>query len=172
MFSVTSMSKPEFLLPCPPLGMVRAAVCSKGTYDIIRVICEGCGSPVQIKRAIEEISDIDAALLGIAAGTAFLRAYRDTLESYCDRNKDFYAFPERLDFEAMNAEKSKLPIMTWAENLVHLHTGLNFREIAELDILDYRLLFADAVKLTILSRADGEGKKHLNECYDYMHSED
>lgn len=173
MLTATSISKPEFIIPCPPLGAARVRVCCKKTWDIITVICKGCGSPLQIKEAVNEIApEINAELLGITCGMAFLKQYRDTLEEYMSRNKDYFGFPEKLDFEAMNEEKCRLPVMTYAENLVHQHTGLNFIEIQELDILDYRMLFADAVKLRILSRPDGKGKQYLNDCYDYMHYED
>lgn len=173
MITATSLCKPDFIIPCPPLGAARVRVCSKRIWDIITVISKGFGSPAQIREAVKEIApEINAELLGITCGMAFLKTYRDTLEEYMNRNKDYFGFPEKLDFDAMNEEKCRLPVMTYGENLVHMHTGFNFAEIQELDILDYRLLFADAVKLRILSRPDGEGKKYLNDCYDYMHYED
>ena len=42
------------------------------------------------------------------------------------------------------------------------HSGLSFDKIAELDILDFRMLLADAVKYRVLNRSDGKGREFPN----------
>lgn len=160
--------KPVFTLSCPPFGEVRARVCRKITFDKIAYFLSG--GRAEYDKIVREIpmQDIpDNFTVTLATAFVFLSNYRNVVEEYCEKNTDIFGIPQRLDFE--DREKIKLPIVTASERLVREHSGLSFSQINELDILDYRLLLADSVKLNILERADGKGREYLNECYDCMH---
>lgn len=158
--------KPVFTLSCPPFGEVRARACRKIIFDEIVYFLSGGGT--DHGRLIKEIAvDKLPDNISLATAAVFLNAYRNAVEEYCEENIDIFGIPRKLDFE--EHEKIKLPVITASERLVHEHSGLDLFRINELDILDYRLLLADSVKLNILERADGKGKEYLNECYDCMH---
>lgn len=160
--------KPVFTLSCPPFGEVRAGVCRKITYDRIEFFLNG-GGAARVREIMREIlPELDFEDVTFSTAFVFLRAYKEAIEDYCQKNTDIFAVPEKVDFSEEKVQ-IKLPIITASERLVHEHSGLSFAEINELDILDYRILLADSVKVNILSRPDGKGREYLNECYDCMH---
>lgn len=169
MFSVSPFKKPVFMLPCPPLGAVGAHICRKITFDRIIILSgEAVGSAEDMKEVISEIApEANFSAMGITGASLFIKKYREAVEKYCEDNIDIFGLPQTFCMDC--GEKCKLPVITYGERLVHEHSGLSFSEIAELDVLDYRMLLADAVKFKVLNRADGKGKEFLNECYDFMH---
>ena len=96
-----------------------------------------------------------------------MAAYREAVEKYCEDNIDIFGLPKSFGMDS--GEECRLPVITYGERLVYEHSGLSFDKIAELDILDFRMLLADAVKYRVLNRSDGKGREFLNECYDFMH---
>lgn len=160
--------KPVFTLSCPPFGEVRARVCSKGVYDKIQyLLTTGSGDISEIMGEIPVENLPGNICLTYTTCFEFLTNYRNAVEKYCEENIDIFGIPKKEEFET--EEPVRLPLVTVSERLVYEHTGINFREIDELDILDYRLLLADAMKWRILQRQDGKGREYLNECYDCMH---
>ncbi len=168
MSGLSPFEKPVFTLSCPPFGEVRAGVCRKITYDRIEIFLKG-GGAARVHEIMREIlPELKFEDITFSTAFVFLTAYKNAIDEYCERNKDIFEVPERVDFSE-EKEKLKLPVVTSAERLVHEHSGLNFAEIKELDILDFKMLLADSVKISILSRMDGKGREYLNECYDCMH---
>lgn len=160
--------KPVFTLSCPPFGEVRAGVCRKITYDRIEFFLNG-GGAARVREIMREIlPEFDFENVTVTTAFVFLTAYKNAIDEYCEKNKDIFEVPEKVDFSE-EKEKLKLPVVTSAERLVYEHSGLNFAAINELDILDFKMLLADSVKISILSRMDGKGREYLNECYDCMH---
>lgn len=158
----TSFKMPSFLLPLPPLGYIRAEVCSKGTFEQLKI-------GVNSEKIFSEIAaDVPSELINDVTKKAFISSYIDAVEDYIKSNSDIFEIPHKDDFES-NSECLKLPVPTYSERLVYEHTGLNFAEINELNYLEYRLLLADAIKVRILRREDGKGTEYLNECYECMH---
>lgn len=167
MLTVSAFKKPVFMLPCPPVGAVRGYICRKKTFDRIILAASGVYVNDTAEIMAETAPDADRELLGITGTFCFLRAYRDAVESYCEENIDVFGLPEA--FGSQYGERCRLPVITYGERMVYEHSGLSFSEISELDVLDYRMLLADAVKYKVLNRQDGKGREYLNECYDFMH---
>lgn len=160
--------KPVFTLSCPPFGEVRAGVCKKITYDRIEIFLNG-GGAARVREIMREIlPEFDFENVTVTTAFVFLTAYKHAIDEYCEKNMDIFEVPEKVDFSE-EKEKLKLPVVTSAERLVYEHSGLNFAAINEMDILDFKMLLADSVKISILSRMDGKGREYLNECYDCMH---
>lgn len=93
--------------------------------------------------------------------------YMSQLRKYRADNMDFLEVPAQTDFSAVGEHAEKLPCMTAAEHIVYEHTGLDFARQCELPVTEYWLLLADAVKMRILSREDGE--EYLEQCWHDMH---
>ena len=158
--------KPVFNVPLPPVGRIRVPVCSKSVWDTLIISLSGNDDMLRMaaKLLFANIpDDMPAASL-----REFTEGYISGIEEYCKENADIFMIPEKPDFEH-DEVPLKLPIMTFGESVVKEHTGFDFDRISELDILDYRMLLADACKLRMLRRADGKGREYLNECYDFMH---
>ena len=107
------------------------------------------------------------SVIGITGAVKLIKTYREAVEKYCEDNIDIFGLPKSFGMDS--GEECRLPVVTYAERLVYEHSGLPFDKISELDILDFRMLLADAVKYRVLNRSDGKGKEFLNECYDFMH---
>ncbi|MCM1525561.1 MAG: hypothetical protein NC120_14035 [Ruminococcus sp.] len=163
---ISPFEKPVFKISVPPLGVKSVPICSKGIWDRL-LMSAVSDSEKDIRKSAEALSDFPENV-PVSLLKKFICDYRESVEAYCEMNKDIFMIPEKPDFEN-DDEKIRLPVITFCENIVAEYTGFDFDRINELDILDYRMLLADACKLKILRRADGEGKKYLNECYDYMH---
>lgn len=164
---ISPFEKPVFKIDVPPLGVKSVPICSKGIWDQLVLSAES-DSERDIRRSAEALSDFPDHV-PVSVLKKFICNYKEIVEKYCDIYKDIFMIPEKPDFESDDNEKIRLPVITFGESVVAEYTGFDFDRINELDILDYRMLLADACKLKILRRADGEGKKYLNECYDYMH---
>lgn len=149
-------------------GMIGIPICSKADWDFL-IYAVALKQQKTLSEAVRRLG------LQLPEHTpqklleSILVQYRDAVEEYCESNMDIFNIPENLDFDTMNEEKLKLPILTFGESMVREHTGFDFEKINQLDILDYRMLLADAMKLKMLRRADGKGKEYLNECYNCMH---
>ena len=144
--------------------------CDKSTYDkIVLAVSAGVSTNETYFELAERIIGKRPRLATAAGCCAFLRRYREMLDDYIDGSIDFMRIPEKPDFGKSKTQEVKFPISTCGERFVMEHTGLNFIEIGELDIIEYRLFLADAVKMRILRREDGKGGEYLNECYNFMH---
>lgn len=167
-----------FILPFEPpvytedtqiYGVIRIPVCSKADWDYL-IYALAMDSQSQCVEAIKRIgvTDIpDSAPAFIIKRV--LSNYKAFILKFCEDYLDIFEVPDKPDFDGEFAEKLKTTIFTFEQNYIHNHTGLNFLQIQQLNILEYKMLLADAVKLKILSRADGKGKEYLNECYNAMH---
>ena len=168
--TLTPFNKPVFTLPCPPVGTVRGRTCRKSTFDRIILALNSSFTAEEMRSLLTEISpDTDFGIMGLTGARLFLGEYRNAVEKYCEDNVDIFGIPKA--FGTDSGGHCRLPVITYAERLVYEHSGLNFFQIAELDVLDYRMLLADAVKYRILQREDGKGREFLNECYSFMHRE-
>ena len=168
MISVSPFKKPVFMLPCPPVGAVMGRICSKRTYDRIMLAAGGGLDREALSAILSEIApDADIRAIGITGTMKLMAAYREAVEKYCEDNIGIFGLPKAFGMDG--GEECRLPVITYGERLVYEHSGLSFDKIAELDILDFRMLLADAVKYRVLNRSDGKGREFLNECYDFMH---
>ena len=94
--------------------------------------------------------------------------YIGQIKRYREDNMDYLVVPSRTDFSAVPDDTpEKLPCLTAAEHLIYEHSGINFIEQNKLPVTEYWTLLADAVKMRILSREDGED--YLEQCYKDMH---
>lgn len=168
MLSVSPFDKPVFMLPCPPIGAVRGCICSKRIYDRIIFTAGGNVDRKALSGILAAIApDAKLSVIGITGAVKLIKAYREAIEKYCEDNIDIFGLPKSFGMDS--GEECRLPVVTYAERLVYEHSGLSFDKISDLDILDFRMLLADAVKYKMLNRSDGKGKEFLNECYDFMH---
>jgi len=60
-------------------------------------------------------------------------------------------------------EGIKYDIVTLPERLIHEHTGLNFWQIEDLDLVEYLLYFRDCM-IYMLSQTEN-GKEYLEKCW-------
>ena len=93
----------------------------------------------------------------------------EVLKKYRDKNIDVLGVPKKNDYSIGEDNKSEFPILTHADNLVYIHSGLNFVQQRDISIIEYWLLLADAVKLR-LSETE-KGREYLQDCYVDMHSQ-
>ncbi len=162
-WGITPFEKPVFPVTLPPVGIINVPVCSKHTWDVINIARSGR----EIKRAAYLLAEIPEDM-PIQSLCEFVSGYIKAVNDYCEDFADIYGIPDKPDFEH-DEEETKLPVLTFGERIVREHTGFDFDRINELDILDYKLLLADACKIKILGRSDGSGKAYLNECWEFMH---
>lgn len=168
MIYVSPFNKPVFMLPCPPIGVVRGRICSKRIYDKVTLAVSGNVDKKTLYVILGNIApDAKLSVIGITGAVKLIKAYREAVEKYCEDNIDIFGLPKSFGMDS--GEECRLPVVTYAERLVYEHSGLSFDKISDLDILDFRMLLADAVKYRVLNRSDGKGKEFLNECYDFMH---
>ena len=169
MLELTPYTKPKFNIPLPPKAVYSVGSCCKGDYDkIVLAVATAAGSGVYQQLTEKLLGKKPKAATDVGC-YVFLKKYRETLDKYMDGNIDFMRIPEKPDFGKDDNKAVKFPIATCGERFVAEHTGLNFIEINQLDIIEYRLFLADAVKMRILRREDGKGGEYLNECYNFMH---
>lgn len=154
----------------------QVPICTKGQWDALLIALK-----TKDKQALREWA------LSMAAGklsehapasvfTAFCETYKAEVDTIKEKFSDYYGAPytpydpESAGKEQPGAENMKLPIITFAENLVHTHTGLDFLQIEELNYLEYCIFLADAMKLRIINnRGYEKGAEYLNECYRFAH---
>ncbi|MGN1090591.1 MAG: hypothetical protein ACI4Q6_09355 [Huintestinicola sp.] len=161
----------RFILTIPPFPAVIVGICTENEYERIKLALDAKheSSLRELCRAIG--ADFpESTPIGICE--AALGKYVEGIDKYCRERMDLYEIPKLPVFfeEQPDEEELRMPIITIAENAIHEYTGLDFREIGELDVLTYRMYLADAIKLRILRRKDGKGKEYLNKCYDAMHA--
>lgn len=166
--NISPFNKPVFHIPALPYGFIDVGVCSKAQWDRLKA-ASTAGDTAVLSAVLSHmgVNLPDSTPSMLTEG--FAEAYIKAVEAYCERYTDIFGIPEKPDFENDEGEALKLPVMTFGERLVYEHSGLDFFQISCLDILDYRMLLADAVKVKCLRREDGKGKEYLNECYDFMH---
>ncbi|UKI16004.1 MAG: hypothetical protein L6V87_09935 [Ruminococcus sp.] len=91
----------------------------------------------------------------------FVSGYIKAVNDYCEDFADIYGIPDKPDFEH-DEEETKLPVLTFGERIVREHTGFDFDRINELDILDYKLLLADACKIKKYSAGRTAAERHIS----------
>lgn len=107
-----------------------------------------------------------AVPFSMVTGAAFVADFVKALDDYREVNMDIMRIPEQIDFKSIGKE-IKLPCITSGERLVYEHSGLDFIRQGELPVTEYWVLLADAMKMLIMKRTDGE--EYLAECYNDMH---
>lgn len=140
-WGITPFEKPVFPVALPPVGIINVPVCSKHTWDVINIARSGR----EIKRAAYLLAEIPEDM-PIQSLCEFVSGYIKAVNDYCEDFADIYGIPDKPDFEH-DEEETKLPVLTFGERIVREHTGFDFDRINELDILDYKLLLADACKI-------------------------
>ena len=156
---LTAIKKPVFSIDVPTIGKIACRTCSLReykqlqTFNGLRNILEktAVGNIPQTLKAIEII---------------WAKKYKEAIDSFTDANKDFFSIP--TDGKEDKKDECRLKILTMPEKIVSDYTGLNFSEILELDIIDFRLITADAYKYLIMQNKP-DAVKYLNGCYAYMH---
>ena len=158
-----------------PYGNYNISPCNKSMWDLLILSVNNNNPKMIIDRVYDLLGDsMPCKTPLIGACRAFIINYISAVDSYCNDNFEKFKIPEHLDFKNANEEEDeekeplRYPIFTFEEYMVKDYTGLNFNQIAELNILQYKYYAADAQKVNILKRVDGTGTQYLNECYDYM----
>lgn len=98
-------------------------------------------------------------------GADFLRSYTQALIQYKEDNMDIMKVPAVISFGA--EKKPPFPIVSSGRDLIYHYSGINFREQCELDITEFWMLLADAVKSEC--EKTEKGREYLENAYNDMH---
>ena len=153
-----AIRKPIFTIDVPTIGRISCRTCTLREYKQLQAfqgLRDILGSVA--------VGDIPQTLK--AAEILWAKKYLEAIEDFAEKNKDILKIP--TDGKE-DDEKCRLKIVTLQEKLASDYSGLNFRELLDLDIIDYKLITADAYKHMIMCNKT-DAVKYLNGCYAYMH---
>lgn len=152
----------------------QVAICTKGQWDELLIALK-IKDTATLKSVALRLCDKLSAYAPDSIYLLFCDQYKKAIDEVKEKFADYYSAPYTpYDPEVIESGKTKenmeLPIMTFAENLVYIHTGLDFIQIDGLDYLEYCMYLSDAMKLRILNnRGYEKGTAYLNECYRFSH---
>lgn len=155
---ITPIKKPIFKIDVPTLGVISCRTCTLSEYRMIL-------SHRDLRNIFERvvIGDIPQTLSAIYL--IWSKNYLTALNEFFEENKDALEIPT----DGQPPEKNcRLKIFTVIDKITADYTGLNFIELGELDIVDYKLLSADAYKHMIMQNKK-DAADYLNGCWCYMH---
>ena len=89
-------------------------------------------------------------------------------DEFVEKNKDALAIPSDGGKSAKDNKECFLSVHTFIDKLVADYAHLSFIQINEIDIIDYKLLAADAYKHMVLTNKP-DAVDFLNGCYCNMH---
>ena len=157
---ITAIRKPVFNIDIPTIGKIPCRTCTVADHRRLLVMRD-------LRNVLERVSFGDIPQTLKTVEIIWAKMYLKEIESYCRKNPDALMIPTQGG--AGDGEKCLLDIFTSADKLVADYAHLSFIEILEIDIIDYRLLAADAYKHMILTNKV-DGIKYLNGCYCNMHN--
>ena len=150
-------------------------ICTKGQWEDLLIALK-TKDEATLRTWVLGMTDKVSAYAPPIVYEVFCEAYKQGIDNIVETYSDFYALPytpydpEIVERGCSTTEKMELPIATYTEGLVREHTGLDFLQIQDLDILTYKLYLSDAMKLRILNaRGSKKGTVYLNECYRFAH---
>ncbi len=155
---MTALAKPEFKIDVPLTGVISCRTCTVGTYR--RLKC-GTFDPEDIKGII--IGELPSFLHSTLV--IFIRKYIAEIDKFCDENCDALKIPDNGE---PPEKRCRLNINTFYDHCVYSYSGIDFERINDMNIIDYRLILSDSVKLMILQNKK-DPVEYLNSCWCYMH---
>lgn len=156
---ITAIKKPVFTIDVPTIGKISCRTCTLREYKQLQTL-QG------LRNVLENvvIGDIPQTLKAVEI--IWAKLYLGAVDDFIGKNKDFLMMPS--DGKEKEQEKCRLKILTMPEKLAADYTGLNFCEILDLDIIDFKLISADAYKFLVMQNKP-DAVKYLNGCYAFMH---
>lgn len=155
---ISMFAKPVFKINVPAAGEISCRTCTVGTYR-------------RFEYGTFNKADLGSVILGemppflISTKIIFVKNYVEAIEKYCDENCDILRVPEDGN---PPEKKCKLNVNTFYDHCVFQYSGIDFERINFMDIIDYKMLLSDSVKLMILQNKI-EPVDYLNGCWCYMH---
>lgn len=155
---ISMFAKPVFKIDVPLTGIISCRTCTVGAYRRFE-----CGTFSE--------KDIESVIIGnmppflLSTKIIFVKKYIEEIEKYCDDNCDVLKVP---DDGKPPEKKCKLNVNTYYDHCVYEYSGIDLERINEMDIIDYRLLLSDSIKLTILKNKT-DAVEYLNGVWCYMH---
>ena len=158
---ITAIRKPIFEIDVPTIGKISCRTCSVADHRKLCVMRD-------LRSILERVTleDIPQTLKTI--DIIWTKLYLNEIEQYTRNNMDVLMIPASGDSEDEEKEKCLLKIHTVVDKLVADYTHLSFIEIQDIDIIDYRLIAADAYKHMIMTNKP-DAVAYLNGCYCNMH---
>lgn len=160
---VTAIRKPVFIIEVPTIGKIPCRTCTVADHRRLR-------TKRDLRNVLERVAvgDIPQTLRTIEI--IWAEMYLNEIEKYCRRNMDALEIPTGGSTgKPGENQKCMLNIFTSTDKLVADYAHLSFIEIQDIDIIDYRLLAADAYKYLIMTNKT-DGIDFLNGCYCNMHN--
>ena len=165
MTSVLNLPVPVFDVRITlPKMTVRLSAPSKADYQRMLIPADAVSLAGEL---IEKYGTVSAPPFTRTAALLFIADYVTDLKEYFDKNMDIMKVPSTIDFGGSKKKTPAFPIYTYNERLVYEHTGLDFSEQNDIPVTEFMILLADAAKIRMLERSDGE--EHLEQCYKDMH---
>lgn len=157
---ITDFIKPILKIDVPTVAVIPCRTCTIAQYKKLRRL-ENAADVLKAVSLADKLPDI---LLNTAV-YIWAEKYIEAIEDYCSNNVDWLAVPSD---GTEDAKRAKLEVFTAADKLVADYARLSFRELQSVDVIDYRLLLADAVKHNIYKNKE-DAVDYLNGCYCNMH---
>ena len=156
---ITAIRKPIFTIDVPTIGKISCRTCSLREYKQLRTL-RG------LRNILENIAVNDIPQTLKTAEIIWAEKYLKAVDDFIHDYRDFLELP--TDGKEKEQEICRLKILTMPEKIAADYTGLDFNEILDLDIIDFKLITADAYKYMIMQNKP-DAVKYLNGCYAYMH---
>lgn len=161
---LTAIKKPVFTIDIPTIGKISCRTCTVAEHRRLR-------AGRDLRNVLERVAVGDIPQTLKAIDIIWSKMYLKKIEDYCNANMDALVLPSAGDF-GKPGDKNKecfLQIYTTTDKLVADYAHLSFIEIQDIDIIDYRLIAADAFKHSVLTNKP-DGIDYLNGCYCNMHN--
>lgn len=155
-----AIRKPIFTIDVPTIGRISCRTCTVADHRKICVMRD-------LRSILERVTVEDIPKTLKTIDIMWAKLYLNEIEQYTRDNMDVLAVPSCGEAED-DAEKSLLKIHTVVDKLVADYAHLSFIEIQDIDIIDYRLIAADAYKHMVMTNKP-DAVEYLNECYCNMH---
>lgn len=156
---ITAIRKPVFEIDVPTIGKISCRTCTLREFKQLQAL-RG------LRNVLESVAVVDIPETLKAIEIIWAKKYLEAIGNFIEKNKDLLMLPS--NGKESEQEECRLKILTIPEKLAADYTGLNFNEILDLDIIDFKLISADAYKYLIMQNKP-DAVKYLNGCYAQMH---
>ena len=159
MTELTAITKPVFMVDVPMIGKISCRTCSVSDYRKLRFLRE-------LRDILERVCVEDIPKTLRTSEIMWAKLYRDAIDDYVKQNMDALMMPQGVKDD--DTEEQLFRIYTTEEKLVADYAHLSFIEILDIDIIDYKLIAADAYKHMIMTNKT-DAVEYLNGCWLNMH---
>jgi len=156
-----AIKKPVFVIDVPTIGKISCRTCTVADYRRLCVMRD-------LRNVLERVAVEDVPQTLKAIEMIWAKLYLKEIDEYTQENMDVLAVPSSGDQDESEEEKCLLKIHTVLDKLAADYAHLSFIEIQEIDIIDYRMIAADAYKYMIMTNKP-DAVEYLNGCYLNMH---